>query len=140
MALADKGQQVFTGLHGQLIKLTGRLGGGTDDGSVLVLTHKGAKSGKVRETPLQFINHDDGYVIVASNMGADAHPGWYHNLTANPDTNVHVGRADHEVHARVVGDEERSDLWARFTKMDERWEKYTSKTTRVIPLVHLRRR
>ena len=58
--------RLFTGLHGKLVKLTGAMGGGTDDGSVLVLTHTGAKSGTVRDTPLMFVNHENGHVIMAS--------------------------------------------------------------------------
>lgn len=141
MAFADKAMRVFTGLHGQLIKLTGRLGGGEVDGSVLVLTHTGAKSGNVREAPLLFINHNDGgYVIAASKAGAPTHLSWYHNLMAHPDTKVHAGRADHEVHAAVIGDAQRSILWERFTALDDRWDGYATKTDRVIPLIHLKPR
>ena len=61
--------RVGTNLHGKLVKLTGGLGGGTDDGSVLVLKHTGAKSGTVRETPVRFVNHDDGLESVGTHLG-----------------------------------------------------------------------
>ncbi|NNF11110.1 MAG: nitroreductase family deazaflavin-dependent oxidoreductase, partial [Acidimicrobiia bacterium] len=77
--------RVLTSLHGRIIKATGKLGGGTEDGSLLVLEHTGAKSGKKRETPLAFLNGDGGYLVCGSMAGAPTHPAWYHNLKANPD-------------------------------------------------------
>lgn len=132
--------RLFTGLHGKLVKLTGAMGGGTDDGSVLVLKHTGAKSGTVRETPLMFMNSDDGYVIVASKAGAPENPAWYHNLLANPDTTVNVAKQDIDVHARELEGDERQQYWDRFVASGDRWEQYEAKTDRTIPLVHLQTR
>ncbi len=127
----------FTGLHGRLVKATGGMGGGTKDGAVLVLRHTGAKTGKERETPLMFLNHENGYVVVASMGGAPTNPGWYYNLKANPETSVRVGKADVDVRAREVTGEERTALWERLTSLDKRWEQYQSRTERVIPLLAL---
>jgi deazaflavin-dependent oxidoreductase (nitroreductase family) len=137
MGVAQMMMRVGTGIHAKLVKLTGGLGGGTSDGSVLVLQHKGAKSGRIRETPVMFLNHEGGYVVAASMGGAPNNPGWYHNLRANPDTTVHVGPDDIDVTARVLEGDEYRSVWGRFSAMDERWEQYQERTERTIPLIHL---
>ncbi len=129
--------RLFTGMHGKLVKLTGAMGGGTDDGSVLVLKHTGAKSGTVRETPVMFMNSDNGYVIVASKAGAPENPGWYHNLKANPDTTVNIAKQDIAVRARELEGDERNQYWDRFVASGDRWEQYEAETDRTIPLIHL---
>jgi deazaflavin-dependent oxidoreductase (nitroreductase family) len=129
-----------TTLHASLIKSTGKFGGGGDDGSLLVLSHRGAMSGRVRHTPLSFLNVDNGYVVVASMGGAPQHPGWYHNLKANPDTVVNVAGVDVAVRARETSHEERDRLWERLTSRDRRWANYQSKTSRTLPVLVLERR
>ncbi len=129
-----------TSLHAKLYKLTGgRFFGGGDDGSVLVLTHKGAKSGKSRETPLMYMPHADGYVIIASAGGAQQNPGWYHNLMANPETTVNVSGETIAVGARDAGTD-RDALWETIVSAEPRFGSYESKTDRVIPVVILERR
>jgi deazaflavin-dependent oxidoreductase (nitroreductase family) len=129
--------RVFTTLHGKIVKATGKLGGGTKDGSVLVLRHTGAKTGKQRETPLMFVNHDGAYVVCASMGGAPEHPGWYFNLKANPDVTATVDRRSVLVRARELAADERSEVWGRFKAMDKRWEQYETSTDRVMPLIAL---
>ena len=116
------------------------MGGGTADGSVLVLEHKGAKTGKIRETPLVFINHYDGYVVVASMAGAPNNPGWYHNLKTNPDAVVTIDKKPIPVTATEVEAAERAELWKRLAAMDDRWERYAAKTDRTMPLMSLQPR
>jgi deazaflavin-dependent oxidoreductase (nitroreductase family) len=127
----------FTMLHGQILKRTGAFGGGTEDGSTLVLRHVGAKSSKVRETPIMFLTHDGGYAVVASMGGSPKHPGWYHNLKANPTTVVTIARKTIAVRARELIGEERAAVWARLTASDERWEQYQLRTERVLPILAL---
>ena len=127
----------FTGLHAKLYKLTGgRFFGGGAKGRVLVLTHKGAKTGKVRETPLMYLPQDDGYIIVASAGGDSRHPGWYHNLMANPETSININGASIAVKARDAGDQ-RDELWTKVKEWDPRFGSYESRTDRVIPVVVL---
>lgn len=126
---------LLSSLHGRLIKLTGSLGGGTTDGSFLTLTHRGAKSGQVRETPLVFVNHEGGYVVAASNSGSPRNPAWYHNLLAHRQVSVNVGRREVPVTARLADDGERAELWPRFEAIHPRWARYQAKAgDRVIPL------
>ena len=129
--------RLVTTLHAKLVKATGKLGGGKDDGSVLVLEHTGAKSGKKRETPLVFLNGDGGYLVCASMAGAPSHPAWYHNLKANPEALVTVDRRPIPVAARELEGEERSAAWDRLTGQHDRWEQYQSKTERTLPLLLL---
>ncbi|MBT8202071.1 MAG: nitroreductase family deazaflavin-dependent oxidoreductase [Acidimicrobiia bacterium] len=126
-----------TTLHAKIVKATGKLGGGTEDGSVLVLEHTGAKSGKSRETPLMFLNGDGGYLVCGSMAGAPKHPAWYHNLKANPDAVITVDRREVPVRARELEGKERSTAWERFTRQNDRWEQYQSKTERTLPLLLL---
>jgi F420H(2)-dependent quinone reductase len=69
----------------ELYEATNGAKGGTLNGKpVVVLTFKGAKSGKLRKTPLMRIEHGGTYAVVASNAGAPTHPFWYYNIVANP--------------------------------------------------------
>lgn len=128
---------VFTGLHAKILKTLGWFGSGSDDGSLLVLEHTGAKSGKVRETPLVFINHNGGHVVCASVAGAPRNPGWYYNLKAHPDTEITVDRRTISVRARELDGAEREDVWNRLTTSDDRWEEYAGRTERTLPLIAL---
>ncbi len=129
--------RLFTGIHAKLYKLTGgRLFGGGKNGSVLVLTHKGAKSGKVRDTPLMFIREGDRYLIVASAGGSERSPGWYFNLLANPDSTINVGGETIRVSAKDAG-ADRDAMWAKIVATAPQFGGYEAKTDRVIPVVVL---
>lgn len=123
----------FTGMHAKIIKLSkGKLLAG----STLVLTHTGAKSGKVRDTPLMYFKDGDDYLIIASAGGAPSHPGWYHNLIANPETTIEVRGRELPVTARDTGSA-RDEMWAKITSAEPRFANYESKTDRTIPVVIL---
>ena len=126
-----------TALHAKLYKLTGgRFFGGGDSGSVLVLTHKGAKSGRLRDTPLMYMPNENSYLIIASAGGSPNNPGWYHNLMANPETTVNISGESIAVKARDAG-AERDALWEKIVANDPRFGNYATKTDRVIPVVIL---
>ena len=125
--------RLFTGLHAKIIKLSkGRLLAG----STLVLTHTGAKSGKVRDTPLMYFKEGSDYLIIASAGGAPSSPGWYHNLMANPETTIQVKGETILVTASDAG-KARDELWAKITAAQPRFAAYEGKTTRTIPVVVL---
>lgn len=129
--------RIFTGLHAKLYKLTGgRFVGGGPGGSIVVVKHEGAKSGKVRETPLMSFREGDDYLIVASANGADTSPGWYYNLLANPDTTMAVDGTEIAVTARDAG-AQRDELWAKVVAAEARFGGYEAKTDRVIPIIIL---
>lgn len=129
--------QFFNRVHATLIRTTGKFGGGRDDGSLLVLRHVGAKTGIRRECPLAFVRHGDAYVVCGSMMGAAHHPGWVHNLKANPEAAVVVDKRTIPVRARELQGVERDEVWQRFVALDDRWTQYAARTDRVLPLIAL---
>ena len=109
-------------------------------GPHLLLEHVGAKSGKRRTTPLLYTKDGDDLIIVASKGGHPKNPGWYHNLKANPDTEIQVGSERRKVHAHVADDEERERLWPKVVAQYGGYAGYQKRTERKIPLVVLERR
>ena len=80
------------------------------DQPLLLLTHRGAKTGTERTNPLAYFRDGEDYVVVASKGGAPTNPDWYHNLQANPDATVEVGTDSFPVTARVADEQERPPL------------------------------
>jgi deazaflavin-dependent oxidoreductase (nitroreductase family) len=109
-------------------------------GPHLLLEHVGAKSGKRRTTPLLYTKDGDDLVVVASKGGHPKNPAWYHNLRANPDTEIQVGSERRKVHARVADGEEREELWPKVVATYGGYAGYQKRTNRKIPLVVLERR
>lgn len=107
--------------------------------NLLLLTHKGAKSGRERTTPLAFTRDGDKYVIVASKAGAPENPDWYHNLLANPVATVEVGGETFLARATRVTDSKRDELYAAHARRFPGFIEYQQKTTRVIPVLELER-
>jgi len=106
---------------------------------VLLLTTTGARSGQPRLAPVVYSREGDLYVIVASKGGAPTHPGWYHNLLANPVVTVEVGGETFEARARVTESAERDRLFAQRVAQSPGFGEYQKKTTRVIPVAVLER-
>jgi deazaflavin-dependent oxidoreductase (nitroreductase family) len=104
---------------------------------MLLLHHKGAKSGTERVTPLVYVADGDDVVIVASKGGNPKNPAWFHNLKANPATTVQIGRERRDVRARVATADERPRLWRKAVKTYSGYRGYQQRTDREIPLVVL---
>ena len=104
---------------------------------MLLLDHVGAKTAKHRTTQLAYIEDGDDVVIVASKGGYPRHPGWFHNLQANPDTTIQVGSRRRPVHARVATARERERLWPKVVEAYRGYDSYQARTKREIPLVIL---
>jgi deazaflavin-dependent oxidoreductase (nitroreductase family) len=118
----------------------GVVGGMFAGAPMILLTTTGAKSGQRRTTPLVYLPDDDRFIIIASKGGAPAHPAWYHNLVAHPETTVEVGTETIPVTAVVVTGEERDRLYAKQAALRPAFAEYQAKTTRRIPVVALHRR
>ena len=119
--------------HGQITKgpFTGR--------SLLLLTTRGARSGRERTNPLAFTRDGDRIFVIASKGGAPTNPDWYWNLRANPRVTVEVGPERVEADARVAKGAERRRLYdLQATKMPG-FKEYEKRTTREIPVVLLER-
>jgi F420H(2)-dependent quinone reductase len=108
--------------------------------TMLLLDHVGAKSGVRRTSPLLYVEDGDDVVIVASKGGYPKHPAWFHNLRANPDTTVQLGRERRSVRARVATPAERERLWPKVVAAYRDYDRYQQRTDRQIPLVVLERR
>jgi deazaflavin-dependent oxidoreductase (nitroreductase family) len=128
------------GVHTFLYKASGGRIGHKVPGvpPMLLLDHVGAKSGTKRTAPLLYIPDGDDVVIVASKGGFPEHPAWFHNLKANPETTVQIGRERRPIHARVATPEERERLWPIVVKTYPTYADYQARSKgREIPLVVL---
>ena len=101
---------------------------------VVILTTKGAKSGKLRKTPLMRVTDGTRYAVVASLGGAPQHPLWYHNVVANPHVMLQDGPVVRDYIAREVTGAERDEWWQRAVDAWPDYDVYTTKTDRVIPV------
>ena len=106
---------------------------------VLVLTTKGAKSGKEHAVPVVYSKEGDDLVVVASMGGAPISPAWYHNLKANPDVTVETGKQRWNAKAVVTPEAERKRLYAQHAVKHPGFLDYEKKTTRKIPVIRLHR-
>jgi F420H(2)-dependent quinone reductase len=115
----------------------GREGGTLEGRPVIIVTHRGATSGKLHKTPLIRIAYDGGYLAVASYGGAPANPAWYYNLRAHPLVDVQDGARVSTMHAREVSSREMADLWPVCEAVWPHFPEYRARTTREIPIFAL---
>ena len=101
---------------------------------VIVLTSVGAKTGKLRKSPLMRVEHDGEYAVVASQGGAPRHPVWYYNLVADPHVELQDGPVKRDYEAREAQGAEREEWWQRAVAAWPDYAEYQTKTTRVIPV------
>lgn len=80
---------------------------------ILLLTTRGATTGKRRATPLMYVTDDDRIIVVGSNGGRPYHPAWYHNLRAHPEADVIAPGRSGRYRARQATGEERERLWQK---------------------------
>lgn len=106
---------------------------------VILLTTIGAKSGKIRKTPLMRVEHDGRYAIVASLGGAPKNPVWYYNVKANPRVELQDGPESHDYEAREVFGDEKAAWWQRAVAAWPDYANYQTKTDRQIPVFVLTR-
>ena len=101
---------------------------------VIVLTSVGARTGKIRKTPLMRVEHDGRYAVVASKGGAPKHPVWYHNLRTHPKVDLQDGPKKQTMVAREVTGEEKATWWERAVEAWPDYAEYQKKTDRQIPV------
>lgn len=101
---------------------------------LVLLTTLGAKTGKIRKTPLMRVEHDGEYAIVASLGGAPKHPVWYHNVKAHPRVQLQDGAVTRDYEAREVVGDEKALWWGRAVQAWPDYAEYQEKTDRVIPV------
>jgi deazaflavin-dependent oxidoreductase (nitroreductase family) len=115
----------------------GRVGGRFEGNTLLLLHHRGARSGRGYVNPLVYLADGDRYVIFASKAGAPNHPGWYHNILADPNVTIEVGGETLEATALVAQGAERDRLYDRQSEIMPRFAEYQAGTERVIPAIVL---
>ncbi|MCL3861020.1 nitroreductase family deazaflavin-dependent oxidoreductase [Actinotalea sp. K2] len=101
---------------------------------IILLTSVGAKTGKLRKTPLMRVEHDGEYAVIASKGGAPEHPVWYHNLVADPHVELQDGAVTKDYLAREATGEERALWWERSVAVWPDYADYQAKTDRLIPV------
>ncbi|WP_285640649.1 nitroreductase family deazaflavin-dependent oxidoreductase [Lentzea sp. NBRC 102530] len=101
---------------------------------IVLLTVRGAKSGKLRYTPVMRVEHDGSYAVVASKGGAAEHPTWYHNIVAHPEIVLQDGTEAKTYTAREVDGDERAAWWERAVAAFPNYAEYQTKTDRQIPV------
>jgi deazaflavin-dependent oxidoreductase (nitroreductase family) len=101
---------------------------------VVIVTSRGASSGKLRKTPLMRVEHEGRYLAVASVGGAPEHPGWYHNLLADPRVELQDGPHKRDMVARELTGEEKRTWWERAVAAFPPYAEYQQRTDRQIPV------
>ncbi len=117
----------------------GVVGGPFTGAPMLLLTTTGAKTGIERTMPLVCLEDGETIYIIASKAGAHTHPAWYHNLKANPGVTVEQGTERYEAVATEITGEERDAIYARQAGLMPQFAEYQAGTSRVIPVIALRR-
>jgi deazaflavin-dependent oxidoreductase (nitroreductase family) len=135
--VADPNQQIIEEFRAN----GGKVGGPFEGAPMLLLHHRGAKTGTERVNPLMYQDLGDGSVaIFASKGGAPTNPDWYYNVVANPSTQIEIGTETRDVVARVAGEEDRERIWTAQKQAYPNFAEY-EKTAggRTIPVVVLDR-
>lgn len=128
-------------LHRVVYRLSrGVVGRRLVDNDMLLLTTRGARTGRKHTVPLLYLRDGDTLVVIASWGGRPSHPHWYRNLLGHPDAEVQVRGRRWPVRARTATPEEREVWWPRVLAAYYKYRVYESNTDRVIPVVFLERR
>ena len=106
---------------------------------VVLLTSVGARSGKLRKTPLMRVEHQGEYLVVGSLGGAPKHPVWVHNIRKQSHVELQDGTETYDYEARELSGEEREIWWKRAVDAFPNYAEYQRKTERVIPIFLLTR-
>jgi deazaflavin-dependent oxidoreductase (nitroreductase family) len=101
---------------------------------IILLTTVGAKTGKLRKTPLMRVEHNGEYACVASLGGAPKNPVWYYNIAKNPRVELQDGSVTRDYDAREVFGDEKAVWWERAVEAYPDYADYQTKTDRQIPV------
>ncbi|NHC12273.1 nitroreductase family deazaflavin-dependent oxidoreductase [Motilibacter deserti] len=119
----------------ELYERTGGAEGNTLRGvPVVVITSRGARSGKLRKNPVMRVEHEGRYAAVASKGGSPEHPTWYHNIVSEPLVELQDGPTPRDMRARVLEGAERAQWWERAVAVWPDYADYQKKTDRQIPV------
>lgn len=108
----------------------GRIGGKVGQAPICLLTTTGRKSGEPRTAPVVYLADGERVILIDTNAGNEKLPAWSHNLAANPEAEVELGRKRRAVRARVAAGEERERLWDRHIEQFAGFDFYLTKLER----------
>lgn len=117
----------------------GVVGGQFQGSPLLLLTTTGARSGLPRTMPLAYVPDGDLLVVFAANGGRPTHPGWYHNLCADPRATVEVGTERFQARATPAEGAAYERLWAAQVARMPMMEEFRERSGRRIPVMVLER-
>ena len=104
----------------------------------MVLTTRGQRSGLPRESPLACVlDGTGGWWVVGSNFGQEKHPSWTGNLIATPRATVSYEHRTYEVHAHLLTDQEKAEVWPTLTAAWPAYDQYVESSGRNIRVFHL---
>ncbi len=106
---------------------------------MLTLTATGRRSGRPRSIQLAYVERDGDYLVVASAMGQERHPGWRYNIEANPQVEVQIRGERFAARAEVLGDAEKDEVWPAIRRQIPQMKVYEKRTDRNIRVFRLRR-
>jgi F420H(2)-dependent quinone reductase len=102
---------------------------------VVIVTHRGQKTGAIRKTPLMRVKDGNNYILVGSQGGAPKDPAWVHNLRAEPHIELRDEAIVRPMRVREVKDEaERARLWTLAVAAYPPYAEYQARTKRQIPV------
>ena len=91
---------------------------------VVMLTTKGARTGREITVPVLAVVHGGRIGVVASNFGSRNHPAWYHNLKASPVAVLGLDGRRYPVRARAASVDERAQFWEQALRLYPGWSNY----------------
>lgn len=133
MSFSDYNQKIID----EFRATAGRPPSWTGTSPLLLVHHRGAKSGTERVNPVAYLEDGGRYAVFASKAGAPTNPDWLHNLKAYPETKIEIGSETVDVRAEEVTGEERDRLFAKQVARSPQFGEYQEKTDRQIPVIVL---
>ncbi len=126
----------FMSINSMLLRLSrGKIAGKLGTQTILILHTIGRKSGQDRAIPIAYFDHEDKYLIVASNWGKDHQADWYLNLKKDPHARLEIKGKIIPANAHEAQGEEYDQLWKFATDRNPPYLEYQKKTTRHIPIM-----
>ncbi|MFI7670327.1 nitroreductase family deazaflavin-dependent oxidoreductase [Nocardia sp. NPDC049526] len=122
----------------------GRVGGVFEGAPLVLLHHRGRKSGREFVSPVMYLPHDtqpDIIYVFATRGGASTNPDWYYNLAAAGGGSVERGTDAYPVTVRELPGAERDRVYAEQARRYAGFAEYERQTAgvRTIPVLELSR-
>jgi deazaflavin-dependent oxidoreductase (nitroreductase family) len=115
----------------------GRIGSRLQGHDMALVWTTGRRTGQQRCTALLCSPRGDDIIVVASFYGAERHPAWYLNLSADSRCQVRFGRQKFDAIARIADGAEYDELWGHMLATRPQFGEYQQRTSRRIPVVVL---